>query len=47
VRWAGQVARMGEKLNMCSFYGKIRKKRGNWENLDVYGRILIKWISEK
>jgi hypothetical protein len=33
--------------NVFRFYGKSIKKIGNWDNIDVYGRIIIKWISEK
>jgi hypothetical protein len=39
MRWAGHVARMGEIRN-----GKNLKETEHLEELDVDGRIIVKWI---
>jgi hypothetical protein len=38
---------MGAKRNEVGFWWELRKKRGNYENLDVGGRMIRKWILEK
>jgi hypothetical protein len=44
MRWAGHVALMGEKRNAYRILvGKPKEK----EDLDVGGKIILKWILEK
>jgi hypothetical protein len=40
VRWAGHVALMGEKR-------EIQKERDHWEDQDVGGWTILKWILER
>jgi hypothetical protein len=42
MRWAGRVARIGEEC-VQGFGGKARKKE-NWEDQDVDGRMGSEWI---
>jgi len=44
IRWAGHVARMG-RIEVCTgcWWGSLRE-RGHWEDQDVDGRIILKWI---
>jgi len=39
MRFAGNVARMGDKRGACRFLG-----RGNFEDLCLDGRIILKWF---
>jgi hypothetical protein len=44
MRWAGYVARMGEKRNAYRILvGKPEGKR-QLEDLDIDGRIILKWM---
>jgi hypothetical protein len=46
MRWAGHVARMGEKRNAYRIsVGK--PKRDHWEDHDVGGWTILEWILEK
>jgi hypothetical protein len=46
MRWAGHVARMGEKRNVYRML--VGKPEGSRPlDLDVGGRLILKWISEK
>jgi hypothetical protein len=45
MRWAGYVARMGEKSNACRIFVGIQKERDHKED-DVGGRIILRWILE-
>jgi hypothetical protein len=44
MRWAGHVARMGEKRNAYRLF--VRKPEGNhhYEDQDVGGWTILKWI---
>jgi hypothetical protein len=42
--WAWNVARMGKKRNDIRFW---RERLDHYEDLDVSGRITLKWILEK
>jgi hypothetical protein len=47
MRWAGHVARMGEKNNAYRILvGKTKGKRDHWEDQDVGGWTKLKWILE-
>jgi hypothetical protein len=44
IRWAGHVAHMGQKKNVCRItVGKPKRKRP----LDVDGRVILRWIAER
>jgi hypothetical protein len=45
VRWAGPVARMGEKRHIGYWWGS-QKVTDHWEDLDVGGWTILKWILE-
>jgi hypothetical protein len=47
MRWAGHVARMGEKRNIYRTLVGSQKVRDHWEYLDVCGWTILKWISER
>jgi hypothetical protein len=47
-RWAGHVARMGERGGVCTgFWWGNLGKREHWGEPGVDGRIILKWISRK
>jgi hypothetical protein len=45
MRWARHVARMGEKKN--AYWWESQKEVDHWEDQDVGGRLIIKWILER
>jgi hypothetical protein len=47
MRWAGHVTRMGEKRNAYRRLVGKPKVRDHWEDLDVGGWTIIKWILER
>jgi hypothetical protein len=47
MRWAWHVARMGIKGMHIGFWRESRKERDHQEELDVCGRIILRWILEK
>jgi hypothetical protein len=44
IQWAGLVARTGTKMHVQSFGGQAVRKE---HDIDVGGRIILKWILEK
>jgi hypothetical protein len=44
--WAGHVARMGEKSNAYRISVGKPEVRYHWEDQDVGGRTILKWILE-
>ena len=47
MRWAGHVARMGERIGVCrGLLGKLRE-RDHLENAGVDGRIILRWMFRK
>ena len=46
MRWAGHVARMGERCAQ-GFGGGNLRERNHWEDQDVDGRIILRWILRK
>jgi hypothetical protein len=47
MRWAGNVTRMGEKMNAYRILRGSHKERDNKEDLDVGGTVILKLILEK
>jgi hypothetical protein len=43
MRWAGHVARMGEGRGVYRVWLGGPKVRDHWKELDVGGRIIIRW----
>jgi hypothetical protein len=43
-RWAGHVAQMGRRGIHIGFWWESQKKRDHKEDLDISGRIILKWI---
>jgi hypothetical protein len=46
MRWAGQVARMGKRGMHIGYWWEIQKERVHWEDQDVDGWTILKWILE-
>jgi hypothetical protein len=44
MRWAGQVARMGEEIG---YWWHSQKERDHWEDQDVHGWTILKWILQR
>jgi hypothetical protein len=47
IRWAGHVARMGEKRNAYRILVGKPEGRDHWEDQDVDGWTILKWILER
>jgi hypothetical protein len=45
--WDGHVARMGKRGMYALFWWESLKERDHQENLDIVGRIIIKWILDR
>jgi hypothetical protein len=43
MRWAGHVVCMGKGRGVRGFWLGVPKGRGHWEDLDVDGRITLRW----
>ena len=46
-RWAGHVARMGEKKGYIGSWWGIRREGDIWGDLGIEGWILLGWISRR
>jgi hypothetical protein len=46
MRWAGHIARMGETRNAYRIWWERQKERDHWEDQDVGGWTILKWILE-
>jgi hypothetical protein len=47
MRWAGHVACIGGRREMhIELWWETQKEEDHWEDLDVGGRIILKWILE-
>jgi hypothetical protein len=47
MRWAGHVAQMGEKRKHIGCWWESQKERDHWEDQDIGGRTILKWILER
>jgi hypothetical protein len=47
MKWAGHVARIGERSSPSGYGCEELREGDHWENLDVDGRIMLKWILRK
>ena len=47
MRWAGHVARMRERRDVCGFLWGNLRERNHLEDPDVDGRIILRWIFGK
>jgi hypothetical protein len=47
MRWAGHLARMGEKRNAYRTLVECQKDRDHWEDQDVGGLTILKWILDR
>jgi hypothetical protein len=47
MRWAGLVARMGEQRNACRILVGSQEERNHWEDQDVGGWTILKYILER
>jgi hypothetical protein len=47
IRWAGHVARMLRIQMHIRFWWVSQKERDHYEDLDVGGRIILKWILDR
>jgi len=47
MRWAGHVARMGEKREVCRSWWGNRRVGDHWGGLEVDGWIILGWISRR
>ena len=47
MRWAGHVARMGERRGACRIWWGNLRERDHLENPGVDGRIILRWIFRK
>jgi hypothetical protein len=50
LRWAGHVARMGGRRGMYEYIGywwESQKERDHWEDQDVGGWTILKWVLER
>jgi hypothetical protein len=45
--WAGHVARMGPKRNAYTILVESREERDHWEDRNIGGWIVLKWIFER
>jgi hypothetical protein len=47
MRWAGNVALMGEKRSAYRILWESQKERDHYEDQDVAGWTILKWILER
>jgi hypothetical protein len=47
IGWTGHIAGMGTSGTNIGIYWDSQKERDHWEDPDVGGRIILKWILEK
>jgi hypothetical protein len=47
MRWAGHVARMGRRGIHIEYWWKSQKERDHYEDQDVGGWTILKWILER
>jgi hypothetical protein len=47
MKWAGLVARMGRRGMHIGYWWEIQKERDHWEDQDVGGWTILKWMLER
>jgi hypothetical protein len=47
MRWAGHIACMGRRRMHVRFWWEGQKERDHQEDMDVGGKIILKWILER
>jgi hypothetical protein len=47
MRWAGHAARMGRRGMHVGYWWECQMERDHWEDHDVGGWRIIKWILER
>jgi hypothetical protein len=47
MRWTGHVARTARRRIHTGFCWESQKERDPYEDLDVGGRVILKWILDK
>ena len=47
MRWAGHVARMGEKRRCIGFWWGNRREGDQWGDVGIEGWIILGWISRR
>jgi hypothetical protein len=47
MRWAGNVAHMGKKGWHIGHRWECQKENPHYEDLDIGGRIILRWILER
>jgi hypothetical protein len=47
MRWAGRVTSMGRGVMDVGFWWESEKEKEHKENVEVDGRIMLKWIFER
>jgi hypothetical protein len=47
MRWAGHIARMGERRNAYRILVRKPKEGAHWEHQGVCGWTILKWISQR
>jgi hypothetical protein len=47
MRWAGHEARTGRRVMHKVYWWEIQKERDHWQDQDVGGRTILKWILER
>jgi uncharacterized protein HemY len=47
MRWAGHVTRMGRRDMYIGYWWQSHKERPHWEDQDVGGWTILKWILER
>jgi hypothetical protein len=44
MRWAGHVARMGDRRTRIGYWWESHRERDRWEDQDVGGWIVLRWL---
>jgi hypothetical protein len=47
MKWAGHIARMGRRGMHIGCLWEVHKERDHWEDQDVGGWTILKWILER
>jgi hypothetical protein len=47
MRWAGHIAHMGRRRMHVRFWWEGQKERDHQEDMDVGGKIILKWILDR